>query len=51
MILWEGTLVDLTKMTERVQQIFIGAEQLAKAKEQQELKIKHNVFVLKPIQL
>lgn len=46
MILWEGTLVDLTKMTERVQQIFIGAEQLAKAKEQQELKIAHMLAVM-----
>jgi len=33
-------------MTERVQQIFIGAEQLAKAKEQQELKIAHMLAVM-----
>lgn len=38
--------MDLTKMTERVQQIFIGAEQLAKAKEQQELKIAHMLAVM-----
>ena len=33
--------MDLNKMTERVQQVFIGAQSLAQSKEHQELKIAH----------
>ena len=33
--------MDLNKMTERVQQVFIGAQSLAQSKEQQQLRIAH----------
>ncbi|WP_042349517.1 ATP-dependent chaperone ClpB [Bacillus massiliigorillae] len=33
--------MDLNKMTERVQQVFLGAQQLAQSQHQQELKIAH----------